>query len=251
MDSNHPNAIRLAKRLAADIGCSRAEAEQYIDAGFVLVDGKVEDTPGARVAPEQTVALEKGAHLRPIQPATIILHKPAGYSLQPPQRGRNIKSALDLLTPGNLAKVDTPQPIKVLPRHFRHLQFLLPMPSAASGLVVYSQDPRIIRHLSEDAGVIEQECLAEVRGEMVEDGIRRLSEGLYVNGVSYPRIRASWQNEAHLRLPLKNLGPEYVPNLCQDLGLKLISLRRLRIGRISLGKLPEGQWRYLQGYEKF
>jgi 23S rRNA pseudouridine2604 synthase len=251
MPTEDPNAIRLAKRLAADIGCSRAEAEQYIDAGYVLVDGRVEDTPGARVRPEQSVVLEEGASLKPIQPVTLVLHKPAGYTLRPHRPGDRIPSALDLLTPANLAELDTPQPTKVLPRHFRHLQFLLPMPIAASGLVVFSQDPRIIRHLTEDAGGIEQECLAEVRGQMVEDGLERLAEGLYVDGQSYPRIKASWQNETHLRLPLKNLGPEYVPNLCEDLGLQLISLRRLRIGRISLGKIPEGQWRYLQGFERF
>ncbi len=245
------NAIRLSKRLAADIGCSRAEAEQYIDAGYVLVDGRVEDTPGARVRPEQAVALQPGANLKPIQPVTLLLHKPAGYTLRPHRPGDRIPSALDLLVPANLAELDTPQPTKILPRHFRNLQFLLPMPIAASGLVVFSQDPRIIRHLTEDASVIEQECQAEVRGQMVEDGLKRLAEGLYVDGQSYPRIKASWQNETHLRLPLKNLGPEYVPNLCEDLGLQLTALRRLRIGRIPLGKLPEGQWRYLQGFERF
>ena len=251
MPTEDPTAIRLAKRLAADIGCSRAEAEQYIDAGHVLVDGRVESTPGARVRPTQTVTLQTGASAKPSRPVTLVLHKPAGYTLRPNRPGDRLPSALDLLTPANLAKLDTPQPANVLPRHFRHLQFLLPMPIAASGLVVYSQDPRIIRHLTEDANVIEQECLAEVRGQMVEDGIRRLAEGLYVGGQSYPRIKASWQNETHLRLPLKNIGPEYVPNLCEDLGLQLISLRRLRIGRIPLGQLPVGQWRYLQEFERF
>ena len=125
------------------------------------------------------------------------------------------------------------------------------MPIAASGLVVFSQDPRIIRHLTEDANTIEQECQAEVRGQMVEDGLRRLAEGLYVNGQSYPRIKASWQNETHLRFALKRITPEWLAPICEVLGLELLALKRLRIGRISLGKLPEGQWRYLQGYEKF
>lgn len=246
-----PHSIRLSKRLANEIGCSRAEAEHYIDAGFVTVDGQVQDTPGARVRPEQAVALQRGANLKPIQPVTLVLHKPAGYSLHLPQPGRNMPSAASLLTPGNLADVDTPQPVHPLPRHFRNQQFLLPLPRAASGLVVYSQDPRIIRRLTEDADLVEQECLAEVRGQMVEDGLALLAQGLYVEGDRLPPIKASWQNETHLRFALKRVAPEWVAPVCAALGLELVALKRLRLGRISLGKLPEGQWRYLQGYERF
>ena len=251
MESHDPSAIRLAKRLSAEIGCSRAEAEQYIDAGFVTVDGAVEDTPGARVLPSQVVALQTGAHLRPIQQVTFVLHKPAGYSLRAPERGRKVQSAIDLLTPDNLADVDTPQPVQTLPRHFRHQQFLLPIPRGASGLVVYSQDPRIIRRLSEDEDLLEQECLVEVRGEMIEDGLALLHQGLYLDGVRLPPIKASWQNETHLRFALKRVAPEWLASICAALGLELVELKRLRIGRISLGKLPQGQWRYLQGYERF
>lgn len=251
MQALDPQAIRLSKRLASDIGCSRAEAEHYIDAGFVTVDGQVQDTPGARVLPSQTVALQPKAHLRPIQPVTLLLHKPAGYSLRPLAPGRTGDSAVDLLVPEHLAAVDTPQPMNPLPRHFRHQQFLLPIPRAASGLVVYSQDARIIRHMTEDAALVEQECLAEVRGQMVEDGLALLANGLYVDGERLPPLKASWQNETHLRFALKRVAPEWLGAICAALGLELLALKRLRIGRISLGKLPPGQWRYLQGYERF
>lgn len=251
MQAQDSQAIRLSKRLASDIGCSRAEAEHYIDAGFVTVDGQIQDTPGARVLPSQTVVLQPGADLRPIQPVTLLLHKPAGYSLRALEPGRPGLSALDLLTPENLAEVDTPQPVRPLPRHFRHQQFLLPIPRAASGLVVYSQDPRIIRHLSDEADLLEQECLAEVQGEMIEEGLALLANGLYVDGERLPPLKASWQNETHLRFALKRVAPEWLPAICAALGLELVSLKRLRIGRISLSKLPPGQWRYLQGYERF
>ena len=251
MQALDPQAIRLSKRLASDIGCSRAEAEHYIDAGFVTVDGQVQDTPGARVLPGQTVALQPGAHLRPIQVVTLLLHKPAGYSLRPVEPGREGDSALDLLMPAHLADVDTPQPMVPVARHFRHQQFVLPMPRAASGLVVYSQDARIIRHLTEDAGLIEQEFLAEVRGQIIEDGLALLANGLYIDGDRLPPLKASWQNETHLRFALKRVAPEWLASICAALGLELVGLKRLRIGRISLGKLPQGQWRYLQGYERF
>ena len=215
------------------------------------MDGEVQDTPGARVRPEQAVTLQLGANLKPIQLVTLLLYKPAGYSLHAPQPGRKAPSAASLLTPEHLANVDTPQPMHPLPRHFRNQQFLLPLPKAASGLVVYSQDPRIIRRLTEDADLIEQECLAEVRGQMVEDGLALLAKGLYMDGDYLPPIKASWQNETHLRFALKRVAPEWIAPVCAALGLELVALKRLRLGRISLGKLPEGQWRYLQGFERF
>jgi len=128
---------------------------------------------------------------------------------------------------------------------------VLPMPRAASGLVVYSQDARIIRHLTEDAGLIEQEFLAEVRGQIIDDGLALLANGLYIDGDRLPPLKASWQNETHLRFALKRVAPEWLASICAALGLELVGLKRLRIGRISLGKLPQGQWRYLQGYERF
>ena len=87
--------------------------------------------------------------------------------------------------------------------------------------------------------------------DAVEQVSALLAQGLYVEGDRLPPIKASWQNETHLRFALKRVAPEWVAPVCAALGLELVALKRLRLGRISLGKLPEGQWRYLQGYERF
>ena len=65
-----PAAERLAKRLARDLGCSRAQAERWIDAGLVTVDGVVVDTPPTRVHPAQRVALARGASPAALEPFT-------------------------------------------------------------------------------------------------------------------------------------------------------------------------------------
>ena len=39
--------------------------------------------------------------------------------------------------------------------------------------------------------------------------------------------------------------------MCEAVGLRVLALKRIRIARLPLAKLPEGQWRYLQGWERF
>ena len=70
--------IRLAKRVAEMMPCSRAEADKYIAGGYVSVDGQVVEEAGARVADDQHVTLDRDATLVELTPVTILLHKPAG-----------------------------------------------------------------------------------------------------------------------------------------------------------------------------
>ncbi|RAR51997.1 UNVERIFIED_CONTAM: hypothetical protein C7454_11577 [Acidovorax defluvii] len=42
-----------------------------------------------------------------------------------------------------------------------------------------------------------------------------------------------------------------IPSICEAVGLRVMALKRIRIGRVPLAKVPEGQWRYLQPWERF
>lgn len=66
-----------------------------------------------------------------------------------------------------------------------------------------------------------------------------------------PRCKASWQNESHLRLVLKQPGEHCLQQLCASVGLHVAALKRIRVGGVSMGKLPAGQWRYLGERERF
>ncbi len=68
--------IRLSKRLAELTACSRREAELYIEGGWVSVDGEVIEEPQFKVL-DQRVELLPGARAETIEPATLLLHKPA------------------------------------------------------------------------------------------------------------------------------------------------------------------------------
>ena len=139
----------------------------------------------------------------------------------------------------------------MLQRHFRQLECFTPLPTEASGLVVYTQDKRIARKLAEDIESLEQECIVEVAGEIAVNGLQRLCHGLSFNGRPLPPIKVSWQNETRLRFALKGIRPGQIPAMCEAVGLRVVAIKRLRIGRVPLAKVPEGQWRYLQPWERF
>jgi len=230
------DGIRLAKRVAEIAGCSRAEAERYIAGGWVSVDGEVIDEPATRVSPAQQVQLLPGATAEEPQPVTILLHKPAGL---------HGKAALDSLQADTLFQTEPGE--RFLKRHLSRLTPAMPLETLASGLVVFSQDWRVVRKLGQDSERIEQEYVAEVTGAMLEDGLARLNAG----GSPKAPIKASWQSEARLRFAGKGMVPGQIEALCAKVGLQVTGLRRLRIGRVALSGLPVGQWRYLRDSERF
>jgi len=232
--------VRLAKRVAALVPCSRREAELYIEGGWVRVDGEVVEEPQYRVA-DQHVELDPDATLAALEPVTLLLHKPADLSVDQAQR---------LLVPAARAP-DDHSGIRTVKRHFAQLAPLLALPAPASGLMVFSQDRRIVRKLTEDALSIEQELIAQVTGQIRPDGLALLSHGLVFEGQPLPPIKVSWQNETRLRFALKGIAPALVPGMCEQVGLHVLALKRIRIGRLPMAGLPSGQWRYLQPGERF
>ena len=244
---NHDNTVRLSKRLAEQLQCSRGEAELYIVSGAVQVDGVTVEEVGARVAPNQSITVQAGTKPEPVPPVTLLLHKPANYSVQ---RGGRL-CALDLLVPERWNQGSTPAPIRMLRQHFQHLECLEPIPVPASGLTVFTQDRRVMRKLTEEVLYLEQECIAKVQGDLDAQGLEQLCNGTSIAGRKLPRIKVSWQSDHHLRFALKGIYPDEIEAMCAGVGLRLEGLKRLRIGRISMARLEEGQWRYAMPWERF
>jgi 23S rRNA pseudouridine2604 synthase len=239
-----PDPTRLSKRVAELAQCSRADAERYIEGGWVLVDGEVVDAPQHLITTEH-VEVDPAAVLETPEPATVLLHKPAGFDAID---GRN--PAAPLVTPAT-RWADDPTGIRLLQRHFIRLTPLVPLDSEASGLMVLTQDGRVWRRLTEDAAQIEQEFVVEVSGDIAPYGLRRLNHGLRYRGRELPPCKVSWQNEFRLRFAIKDVQPGQIRDMCAQVGLQVVAMRRLRIGRVPLGKMPAGEWRYLPVGERF
>lgn len=238
--------IRLAKRVAELRACSRREAEQIITGGWVRVGGTVVEEPQFRVT-DQRVEIDPQADPARAEPVTLLLHKPPGY---PAHNTPDDKAAAQLLGPTTLWAEDA-SGIRPLKKHFAQLTLCVPLETEASGLLVFTQDWRVARKLTEDATTLEHEVVVEVAGELLANGLKRLNQGIPFNGRTPPAIKVSWQSENRLRVALKGAQPGQVAHLCETAGLQVLSMRRIRLGRVPLGKLPPGQWRYLRGDERF
>jgi len=234
--------VRLAKRLAEILPCSRREAELYIVGGWVMVDGLVVEEPQFMVS-GQMIELHPDASLTPLEPVTIMLHQPADTAINP-------SAALQLISAETRA-ADDPSGIHMLKQHFLRLTPHIPLERNASGMVIYTQDWRAARKLSDEAASLEQEYIVEVAGELSPEGLKLLNHGLTYNGRALPPIKVSWQNETRLRFALKGAQPGQIAQMCQSTGLKVVAMKRIRIGRVAMGKLPPGQWRYLTPQERF
>ena len=247
--------VRLAKRLAEMLACSRRDAEQYIEGGFVTVNGVVVEEPQARVQ-NQAIALLPGASLLALTPVTLLLHKPAGYESRDAANASGdagIQTAAQLLTAANHSPDDR-SGIRPLKKHFSSAELLTPLATAASGLVVFSGDWRVARKLREDARLLEHEVVVEVSGEIRPGGLERLNRidhGFTYRGALLPPAKVSWQSEKRLRFALKGEVTGQIAYLCESVGLKIEAMKRLRVGRMSLSQLQPGQWRYLMPYERF
>ena len=238
------DAVRLAKRVADLMRCSRTEAEQYVEGGWVSVDGHVVEEPQHMVTAE-TIEIDPDARLEATEPATLLLHKPPGFDAI---EGRNPAAAL--VTPAT-RWADDASGLRVLKRHFIRLTPLVPLDDDASGLMVLTQDGRVWRRLTEDAAQIEDEFIVETSGEIAPYGLRRLNHGLRYRGAELLPCKVSWQNEIRLRFAIKAVQPGQLRDMCAQVGLEVVSIRRIRIGRIPLAKMPVGEWRYLPVGERF
>ena len=236
--------VRLAKRLAEMLPCSRREAEQYIEGGWVRVDGQVIEEPQFRVQSE-TIALDPHARLTPLEPITILLNKPPGY-----HAGDGTNPALALLSAATRA-ADDDSAIHLLKKHFTRLTATTALETDASGLVVFTQDWHVAKKLGDDADSIEHEVIVEVTGELIPHGLKRLSHGLIFNGKPLPPCKVSWQNETRLRFAIKAARLGQIAHMCERVGLEVLSMKRIRIGRVPMAQLPLGQWRYLRMDERF
>lgn len=243
MQFESTEGIRLAKRVAALLTCSRSEAEQVIVGGWVQVNGKVVDDPARRVTDEQ-IEVHPKAQRGSVPLLTIVMHKADGVSCWADREKRG-QTLWDLVNPAQRSEADRSE-LSVTARQCKLLVCLTPLEDAATGLVVLSEDPRILRRLEDRQAPLENEMTAEVKSPISPETLARLNPlGLRTS------VNHQTDQMIGLRLALKGYVPGELGRLFASNGLDLLSLKRQRLGRVSLAPLQPGQWRALLPYERF
>lgn len=244
----NPDDPRLSKRMSELGLCSRREADEWIENGWVKVDGKVVSTLGVRVSPHARIDIDPAAEHHQSEQVTILLHKPMGYVSSQAEDG--YQPAMVLIKPENRWAED-PSPIKFRPGHLRGLAPAGRLDIDSTGLIVFTQDGRVAKQLIGRDSAVEKEYLVRVEGTLSDEGLKLLKHGLELDGLRLKPARVSWQNEDQLRFVLREGRKRQIRRMCELVGLTVVGLKRVRSGSVPLGPLPVGQWRYLRRDEKF
>ena len=251
--------VRLSKLMSEQGLASRREADEWIEQGWVCVDGEVVNELGSRVFPHQTITIDPLARSQQAQRVTILIHKPIGYVSGQAEDGH--EPAITLVKPENRWKEDR-LPLQLTRGHLRNLAPAGRLDIDSTGLLVLTQDGRIAKQLiGEDSGV-EKEYLVRVEAAAQPDAenvsavvppetLERLRFGLELDGRPLKPAQVSWQNEQQLRFVLREGRKRQIRRMCELVGLKVVGLKRVRMGRVTLSKLPPGQWRFLRPDERF
>jgi len=244
--------VRLSKRMSELGLCSRREADEWIERGWVRVDGKVVAQLGSKVLPNQRISIERQASAEQSKRVTILINKPVGFVSGQAEDGH--KPAITLVN------VDTRWKEDKAPERFHPTQMRSLVPAGrldidSVGLLVLTQDGRVAKHLIGQDSEIEKEYLVRVQytkpGRLPDAQLKLLNHGLSLDGKTLQPAKVQWQNDDQLRFVLKEGKKRQIRRMCEAVGLKVLGLKRTRIGRVNLGNLPTGQWRYLRPDEQF
>ncbi|WP_168663267.1 pseudouridine synthase, partial [Paraburkholderia sp. SG-MS1] len=252
-----PGMLRLSK-LMSELGlCSRREADEWIEKGWVLVDGERVDTLGTKVRPDQRVEIDPAAEAAQASQVTVLIHKPVG--LVSGQAEDGYQPAITLVTPENRWEGDHSE-IRFSVAHLRQLAPAGRLDIDSTGLLVLTQDGRVAKQLIGGHSEIDKEYLVRVAyGEHTVDveshfppeSLELLRHGLSLDDVPLKPAQVEWQNGEQLRFVLREGKKRQIRRMCELVGLEVIGLKRVRMGRVMLGALPPGQWRYLSADESF
>ena len=226
---------RLQKVLAGAGLASRRSCEEWIAAGRVRVNGQTVSEPGTKVDAERDVIEVDGkpVDLHQVR-AYFMLNKPVGYvsTVRDPQRRPTV---LDLLQAGE------------------RLYPVGRLDMDSEGLVLLTNDGDLAQRLTHPSFEHEKEYHVWVQGRVSARTLQRLREGIELeDGFTWPAQVASLSQDSDgtlLRFVIHEGRKRQLRRICEAVGHPVHSLVRVRMGPLTLGDLPLGQYRPLTGEE--
>jgi len=247
-----PESMRLSKRMSELGIASRREADEWIPKGWVRVDGRVVAELGSRVLPGQHITIDAKARFQQAQRVTVLLNKPVGWVSGQAEDG--YEPAIVLVKPQTQWREDR-SGIRFLPEHLRGLAPAGRLDIDSVGLLVLTQDGRVARQLVGEDSEVEKEYLVRVApaegAPLTAEGLALLNHGLELDGEALKPALVEWVNDDQLRFVLREGKKRQIRRMCEAVRLKVTGLKRVRIGKVVLGDLPSGQWRYMRLDEGF
>jgi 23S rRNA pseudouridine2604 synthase len=231
---------------------SRREADEWIERGWVKVDGTVAIL-GLKVLPHQKITIEKQAAAQQARRVTVVLNKPVGYVSGQAEDGYQPASVL--VTPENQWRNSGSKNAPVRRQELLGLAPAGRLDIDSTGLLVLTQDGRVAKQLIGEDSEVDKEYLVRVKhtrpGKLPASEMNKLQHGLSLDGKALKPAKVWWQNDDQLRFVLREGKKRQIRRMCELVGLQVMGLKRVRIGQVMLGELAQGKWRFLGPSEKF
>lgn len=223
--------MRLQKYLSEAGVCSRRKGEEYIKAGLVRVNSRIVTELGTKVDPEKDCVEFDGKIIAlTSEPIYIALNKPKGYVTSCSHPGEKI--VLDL--------VDIPQRIYPIGR----------LDKDSTGLLILTNDGTLHHRLSHPSFDHEKEYDVTVSRPITDGSLRNIAKGLPMMGTKTRPTEIQRISSRRFRIVLKEGRNRQIRRMVRKVGNHVIRLKRIRISKIKLGSLAEGNWRNLAEKEK-
>lgn len=248
MSENKDELVRLSKLMSERGLCSRREADDYISRGQVRVNGVIVNELGVKFTRDVSITLEAQALRQQNNLVTIIINKPIGYVSGQPEPG--YEPAIRLVNDRNQSSV-VGQQRQLLRGDLQGIAVVGRLDIDSQGLLIFTQDGRIAKKIIGDNSDIEKEYIVRVKyhgpeGQLPAEKLKLLNHGLELDGEKLRPAKVEWINEDQLRFILRQGKKRQIRRMCELVDLEVRGLKRVRVGKLMLGDLPEGQWRFLE-----
>lgn len=234
---------RVNRWLAQSGVCSRREAEGLIARGLVSIDGQTVEDVGRKILPGQTLTLADAATADLGAAMTLMIHKPVGIVSSQPE-GEQVP-AVRLITRDTLwGKADA------IPGRDGRLAPVGRLDMDSRGLLILSEDGVVAKAVIGPESLLEKEYLVTVTGQITEARLALLRHGLELDGRQLRPAKVTLEGPKTLRIVLTEGRNRQIRRMCELVDLWVADLYRIRVGPLTLGDLPEGQWRPLTAQER-
>ena len=224
------SGMRLNKYIANAGICSRREADVYIEAGSVTVNGKPITEMGYKVKLNDDVKFD-GRSINPDPKEYYILNKPQGFYTSGKIEHQN-KTALNIIRRASNAKLE---PVGRLE-------------NSACGLILYTNDGTLAKKLGNAKNGIKQVYELHLKQKFSQSHIESLKEGIIIEGFKVSIGDVSFvTNKPHnfIGLELSSMRPNIVPKIMSKLGYEILKMDRTVFGNLTKLNLPRGHFRTL------
>lgn len=225
------DSIRLNKFLSDAGVCSRRAADRAIEAGQVLVNGKPAEM-GMKVSSSDEVIFEgKAVSNANKKPVLIAYNKPVGIVCTAEKREKN--NIVD--------HINYPERIYPIGR----------LDKDSNGLILLTNQGDLVNKIMRAVNAHEKEYIVTVDKEITGDFIKRMSEGVYLDEleVTTRKCKVKKLDATTFNIVLTQGLNRQIRRMCQMLGYRVRTLKRVRIMNISLGDLKEDTYRNVTSLE--